>query len=248
MISRLFVVLEAIAEAPRSAAEVARLIEVDRSNALRLLRQLVKTGYVRRDDATMRYTTDAGRFYALAANRSDGREYSLALVEPLLLQLRNEYNEAVVLAVPASGSMVYVEFLPSLLPVTVSERLGTLRPISTSALGKAYLSALTKPALDDLLETMQFPVLTDHTVKNAEELRQRLDVTRHRGYATDLEETITGVNCVAVPLVLSRSLIGSIGLTGPASRLTSEQLDRIGPALVAAVGELDRGGDRAVAP
>jgi len=61
---------------------------------------------------------------------------------------------------------------------------------------------------------------------------------RSTGYAVDRDETSVGVSCVAVPLRIGDSLIGSIGVTGPTTRLDDALLDRIGAELVEAAAAL----------
>lgn len=226
-IARAFRVIELLAEQPHSASEIARATGVNRSTALRLLQELEATGYVARDAVTKRYSTAPARFFALVASHADHADWSEA-IDPVLADLRDESGEATMLGVPANGAMVYLAYFPSTHVVAVRERLGTVRPMHASALGKAYLAALSPTALDIELARMSFEGGSPTSAKGPIELRERLDLARKRGYAIDRNETFDGVTCVAAAVHLGSTLIGAIGASGPSSRFADERITEIG--------------------
>ena len=227
--------IEELANGPRSASEVARALAVNRSTALRLLQELEESGYVARDPRTKHYQTVSTRFYALIANHEDHADWSEA-VDPILAELRDEFGEATMMGVPANGTMVYLAFFPSTHLVAVRERLGTVRPMHASALGKAYLAALEPDALDVELARLSFTGGSPRAAKGPIELRERLAAARERGYAIDRNETFDGVTCVAAPARIGRALIGAIGVSGPSSRFDDAQIGQVGER----IGELMR--------
>jgi DNA-binding IclR family transcriptional regulator len=230
-LARAFVAIETLADGPASAADIARVLGVNRSTALRLMTELEGTGYVRRDPATKRYANVTTRFYALIASNEDHADWS-ELVDPILSQLRDEFGEASILGVPANGAMVYLAFFPSVHLVAVRERLGTTRPMHCSALGMAYLSALPPTALDAELAQLSFRGGTARAAKGPIELRERLEVARARGYAFECDETFEGGTCVAAPIRIGRSLVGAIGLSGPSDRFSREHIAKVGERIV----------------
>jgi DNA-binding IclR family transcriptional regulator len=64
------------------------------------------------------------------------------------------------------------------------------------------------------------------------ELRERLEETRKRGYAIDRDETVEGASCVAIPVRIGGSLVGSIGLSGPSSRMSDQRITQMGDRLI----------------
>jgi DNA-binding IclR family transcriptional regulator len=233
-------VLEELAARPGTAAELARELGVNRSTALRLLNELEDAGYVVRDSDTKRYSAIVERLYALVASHDDHWDW-VELIAPTLASLRDEFAEAVVHAVPANGSMVYMAFFPSLHPIAVRERVGTVRPMHCSGLGKAYLSALDQRSLDIELGRLSYEGGTPHAAKGPIELRQRVAEARERGYAVDWEETFDGVVCVAAPTTVGGALVGAAGVSGPASRLSEGRVEEIAVRLVKRLATLDRG-------
>jgi DNA-binding IclR family transcriptional regulator len=156
----------------------------------------------------------------------------------VLAALRDRHGEAVVQAVPADLSMVYVAFVASAHPVAVQEGLGTVRPMHASALGKAYLSGLGAPALDRELGKLDYGRGTARAPQGPLELRRHLEEARGRGFALDLEETFDGVVCVAVPTCIGGILFGATGISGPSSRLPRDQLEEIGGELAARLASM----------
>lgn len=231
--------LEEISARPQTAAELARALGVNRSTALRLLQELEAAGYVTRGGASRRFSTVVERLYALVAGHDDHSDWT-ELVHPVLASMRDDLGEAAMQAVPANGSMVYLALFPSLHPVAVRERIGTVRPMHSSALGKAYLSALDPKSLDVELGRLSYEGGTARAAEGPLELRQRLAEARERGYAVDHEETFEGVVCVAAPTRIGGALVGAAGVSGPTNRLPDERVEEIAAELVERLAELDR--------
>lgn len=230
-IRRAFSALEALADGPRTAASLARVLGVNRSTALRLMTELETLGYVRRNAEDKRYATVPARFYPLISSQIDHTDWS-EIVDPVLSDLRDEFGEAAIMGVPANGTMVYLAFFPSVHLVAVRERLGTTRPMHCSALGKAYLGALEGRALDAELALLTYRGGTPQAARGPMELRDKLQRSRDRGYAIDRDETFEGGSCVAVPLRIGGSIVGALGLSGPSQRLGEERIVEIGERLM----------------
>jgi DNA-binding IclR family transcriptional regulator len=230
--------LEELTREPQSAAAIARMLEINRSTALRLLTELERSGYVIRNPVTKHYAGVLDRLHRLSAGHDDHRDW-IEIVHPVLGALRDGHGEAVVQAVPADASMVYIAFFASVYPIAVREGLGTVRPMHCSGLGKAYLSGLSAAALDRELGKLNYAGGTSRAPRGPLELRRQVEEARDRGFALDLEETFEGVVCVAVPTYVSGMLFGAAGVSGPLSRLPREHLEEIGRELVARLAAIE---------
>ncbi len=222
-------ILSMLSHGALTAAEAARELGVERSTALRLLRELEGLGYVRRDPATRQYEIVEDKIYRLLPRERSGRNAADEIRE-ILMALRNESKEAAMFAVPADESMVYMEFVPALFPVSVREQRGSVRSMWFSAVGRAYLSALPRAKFDQFVTHLpaQAPEAKGRRLPDlTEEIRR----TRQRGYAVDRNETIAGVSCVAVPLFSRGLLVGALGITAPSERLTPELIGQWGERL-----------------
>jgi DNA-binding IclR family transcriptional regulator len=222
--------LELLATGPKSASEIARSLDVNRSTALRLLQELKSLGYAARDAETRAYLAVPARIWGLVANTPDHVDWG-EVVNPLLASIRDECGEATILGVPAAGSMVYMSFFASTNPVAVRERLGTVRPMYCSAIGKGYLSAMSPEALDVELGRLTYQGGTDHAPRGPMELRAQIEAARAVGYAMDRDETFVGASCVAAPVRFGETLVGAAGISGPTARLDTATLERYGELL-----------------
>jgi len=232
--------LEYVARQPRSAADVARYLSVDRSTGWRILQVLVEDGWINQGSNKLPFSLNVSRLYELAGNGHEHLDLP-GLVTPTLTRIRDRVGESAVLGVPSGSSMVYLVLVSSRHPVTVREGVGWVRPMHASALGKAYLSALADSHLEEALAKVDFQgTETGRAPKSIPDLRHAVLSARDMGYATDMEECLPGVVCVAVPVRYGqeRLLIGAIGISGPrerllavgiqhAARIISEEVDRL---------------------
>ena len=221
--------LEVLADHPASAAQVAAALGVNRSTGLRLLQELESLGFVARDSATKCYSVVPERFLPMVSGmRHDWQE----LVNPLLERLRHAVGESTIFAMPVNGVMVHVSFYVSSHIIAVREQIGTVRPMHASAIGKAWLSALTDEQLELELARMDFAGGTPHAVRSPDELRAHVKAARERGWATDIEETLPGASCVAAPTWIGASPVGAVAISAPSSRMDEEAVERYGRLLV----------------
>jgi DNA-binding IclR family transcriptional regulator len=231
MIGRVMRTFELLAGDPLTAAELARRLGINRSTALRLLSELVETGYVRRDSETKRFATVPSRFLNLIARQDQHADWT-QIIDPILAEIRDETGESTILGVPTGHTMVYLAYFPTFHVLAVAEQLGTVRPMHCSALGKAYLSALDPGALDSELDRLPYVGGTDRASHSEAELRARVLLSREDGYALDLDETFDDVRCVAVPLRVRGSLAGAVGISGPVTRFAMPRMRELGGYLI----------------
>jgi DNA-binding IclR family transcriptional regulator len=231
-------ILELLTSGPRSAASIAREVDIHRSTALRLLRELESARYVRRN-SDREYALVLERILALVPERGEHSDL-IETINPILRQLRDESHEAVNFSLPAGDSMVYASYYPSPHVVSVREQAGAVRPMHCSAIGKAYLSALCLADVDEHLGRLRFTGGTQRAPKGPLELRDQLEANRERGYALDLQETLPGVVCIAVPVRVGDVVIGAAGISAPADRMPDERLSEQGGRLRVLFDELAR--------
>jgi IclR family acetate operon transcriptional repressor len=225
-----------MAGANRTAAEIAADLGVNRSTGLRLLQELENLGYVRRDPSK-RYTVVSERFLPMAT--ADGHHVDWhEAINPILERIRDEVGESTLLATPANGVMVYVTFFDSPHTVAVRERLGTVRPMHASALGKAWLSALPPEELDATLGQIDYSTGTDLAPSGPLDLRKRVGEASERGYAIDIGESVDGVTCVAAPARIGEVAVGAVAVSAPSDRLPAEKTAQIGTYLAESLGML----------
>lgn len=236
---RVLYTLELLASSPLGAAQLGRELGTNRSTALRLLAELVDTGYVKRDETTKRYSIVAPKILALAPTTTLPQDWSQA-VNPVLAEIRDATGDSALLSVPVGLDITYLAYYPTTHVVSVSEGVGAVRPMHCSAQGKAYLSALPPEDLDALVDRFNYGLGSPAAAKSPRQLRERVAQARKDGYALDLEETYEGVRCVAVPLRIRGSLVGAVGITAPAGRMPVGRMRELGAYLKEQAAQLNR--------
>lgn len=228
--------LEVLAHGPTSAAQVAADLDVNRSTGLRLLQELEALGFVRRNARTKHYTLVSERFLPMVShdNHADWHE----LINPVLEALRDETGESTIFATPVNGVMVHVSFYISTQIVAVREQIGTVRPMHASAIGKAWLSALSEEQLEIELKRIDYSKGTDRAPAGADELRKHVAIAAERGWATDTEETQEGASCVAAPSWINNVPVGAVSISAPSARMDDRTIARYGRRLVDAMASV----------
>ncbi len=212
-----------------SITKIAEMLGVDKGSASRLASTLARYGYAEKDENTRRY-----HLGPQVVNLSRSVLTRLPLREaakPFLHLLMERTGECAHLAVPAQGKVMYIDQVESPATLRVNAQVGTMNPLHCTALGKVLL-AFGDLEIPPILESF-----TSHTLTDPNHLRKNLEQVRMEGYAVDNEEFDMDVRCIAVPIFDFRGkAVGSIGISGPASRITPERL----PVLVAKVIDIGK--------
>jgi DNA-binding IclR family transcriptional regulator len=148
------------------------------------------------------------------------------LARPLLEQLASDTRETTFLAVPSGNEIVYLDKVQTDMQLQLNVELGTRRPMHCTGLGKAILAFLPEAQQEQVLASAPLRTYTANTITDPIVLRVELERTRQRGYATDREEIIQGVHCIAVPILNHAGRpVGAISIAGTTPKTDGERLD-----------------------
>ena len=201
--------------------EIAKHLSIDKSSASRLLHTLANYGFVEQDEHSTRYLLGP-QLLTLGQhllNRITLRDHA----RPYLHELVDKTGECAHLAIQAQRQALYIDQVESTAALRVESEIGTLSPLHCTALGKVML-AFGRCRIPDELRPFTHRTVTDPSTLDAQLTR-----TAKRGYAIDDEEYNYGVRCVAAPVYDHRgALVGAIGISGPAGRVTLERIDDFG--------------------
>jgi len=233
-VERAFDVLEAMASngGELSLSELAAATGMPLPSIHRLIRTLVRLGYVRQEPS---------RRYALAAGLirlGDGAAKRLGTwAQPVLAGLVEKIGESANMAILEGLNALYVGQVPSRHSMRMFTEVGRRVHLHTTGVGKALLAQLPDDEIPKMLEASGMPALTDHTITDPTVLRRELAASRARGYTLDEGEQEAGVSCVAVPVPGAPALT-AISISAPSPRLTPDIVRRAAPALQAAAKTL----------
>ena len=98
-----------------------------------------------------------------------------------------------------------------------------------SATGKSMLAHLPEEKVEEIVDRHGLTRRTDNTITDREELFDKLEAVRERGYAYNDEEEIEGLQAIGAP-ILDRSdrVLGALSVSGPVRRMSDDDYhDRI---------------------
>lgn len=210
------------AQGEATPASVAAAIGTSRSTTYRIIETLRNAGFLE--------TSPSSGYLRMGIKAIELGMAALADLDvinvspPFLRELAAATKETVFLAIPNQDEMVYVFKEESTLPVRMNCKLGSRRPLHSTALGKAYMSVLPdhdRSALIDRLDLVRF---TPTTITDPHLLEENLALARERGFAFDDVEGEVGVSCVAAPVRDFSGLpIAAVSVSGPTDRIAPQQ-------------------------
>lgn len=157
-------------------------------------------------------------------------EVRLALteIEPYARQIAEHCGETCHVGVLDGGEVVYVIRIAGSQSVGVQTRLGQRVPAHCTATGKAIL-AWQKP--EDAVHLLKQPLtrFTANTPATTDELLKELSATRKHGYSVNFGAWQADLCGTAAPILDRFGIaVASIGVAGPAYRITEERMHELG--------------------
>jgi IclR family transcriptional regulator, KDG regulon repressor len=216
--------------------ELSKRLKLHKNNVFRLLATLEARGYIEQNKATENYRLGIrclrlGQGFVLQTGL-------LRQARPVMAQIAKAANETTIITVLREGKAIALDAVEAEQPVRVVARVGDPLALHCTAVGKIHLAFGDDDLRTSLPDTLQ--KFTDKTVVDRQVLTQQLRKIAESGYALELGEYIEDVRSVGVPIRdYTRAVVGSLGVSGPAYRLSQERLDKeIVPLMLKAGGEL----------
>lgn len=244
-IERAFIVLGRLAVGPAGLSEIAESTGLAKSTVLRILSTLEHVDAVQRDHAGHYLVGDG--IEELVRFR-DSSASLMVTVRPHLATLSAEVGEAAGFGVRV-GEMVHhlVQTGPDT-AVQVKDYTGHSVPLHVSPSGVVILSHMDTDEIETYLRTT-LASYTDRTVTDPGAIRDRLDRTRAEGHTWSLAEFADDLNSVAAPsFAADGSLLGAVGVHGPAYRFPADRRAAITEAVIAAAARLTDAMSRSHSP
>jgi IclR family acetate operon transcriptional repressor len=211
-------IFEAFAERrePLSLSEIGRALNAPLSSSLYLVRALEGRGYLytlteRRQIYPTRKLFDIGREIMV-------REPGMEQIEPVLITLRDKTEETVILGKRQGNRVVYLMVLEGTQTVRYTARTGELKPLHSSSVGKALLSALNPADRLKIVSKLSLDPVTRNTITDRKALLKDLERAAARGYSETRGENVVDVMAIAKPVWLGKELY-AVAIAGPLQRM-----------------------------
>lgn len=236
-VDRAVLLLRAAADAGSGGATTVELGEacgLNRATAWRLLSTLETHGLVVSDRPSGRWSLGPG---LVDIARSAGSEVVLRDVHSVLESVSLQTGETAALAVLRHGRITYVD---EVFPAAIVSASWSGQPVSLHATstGKVVLAWATEDELARLMPR-RLERYTDTTITGRDALREDLERTRERGYATCHGEFDISAWGVSAP-VLDRTggLLAVLSIWGPPPRVTPDRFEMLGAITIEAAAKM----------
>jgi IclR family transcriptional regulator, acetate operon repressor len=214
-------ILNMIAASPEGATaqEISRALGLKRATVYHLLHTLGSAGYVTQGPER-RYRIGLGVGSLVAAFE---RQVVPGGFFPLARELAAQTGETAYVAMRQRDQMMLLCSVPGHHTVGVAvSPIGPIEEGHARASGKLLLALAPEEVRDAYLATHPLKRITSSTITRKDALLNELDRIRADGYATDVEEFIQGVACVAAPIGTGASAL-VIVLSAPLDRFDAQR-------------------------
>lgn len=205
-------------KAPMTLTQLASALDAPISSCHGLVRTLRARGYLYISEQT-RTIYPTKRLYEIAREIAD-HDPILENVGPILANLRDTTGETVLLGRRQDDGVLYLEVLEGSHTVRYSARSGDIKPLHSSAIGKALLGRLVPAALADTLSRLDMARYTPHTIVDKAALQEDLQRSRERGTFITHGENVADVMAMAITAMVDGEVLG-VALAGPFARMES---------------------------
>lgn len=205
--------------------------DLNKTTAFHLIKTLESRGYLEQSPDSLYYKT-GGKVFELALKAYQNINLT-QICQPYLEQLADQFNETVGVfhysKIDGRMQTLCTSYVESTHPVKVSVSLGKWLPLSCTAVGRVYLSCLSKSAFEEALH------LENHSPTDENDCMKLYDEVakvKKQRFCIEREEYEEGVVNLAVPIYkYSGRAIASICITMPSQRAGQNRIKEMVAAM-----------------
>ena len=222
-LEKLFALLDSFALQPSwTLSELAEQTGLARSTAHRILRDLVRHGYLRQNAQDGSYTL--GYRLVLLAHSQNPIHLLRQAVLPALEVLAQISGETAAFAVQEGQEVVILAVRESGSAIRFALSEGTRFPLGRGSSGKVLLAFASPIQLEEILRPL--------SQAQQQALQQELSLVRQQGWSYTTSEINLGAAALAVPVRdRTGNLLGALTAGGPADRMNRASITGLLPAL-----------------
>lgn len=238
---KIFQIMEMLAEeGPCGLLEISHHLNINKSTVHRLLNSLIYMGYVKQDEASLKY------HMTLKIVNVSGKVLKqvdiLSISQPYLKCLMEQTDETVHLVKRVDNSICYIQKLEPAntgRSIKMASFVGMISPLHCTGVGKAIMSHMSEEEIHSILEKERITPKTEHTILDTQQLMKELSQVRICGYSLDNEENELGVRCIATAI---NDYTGcaeyAISISAPIFRMPDERIPELAALLLGVAGKL----------
>ena len=222
--------LEILAEkSPVNLDNLSKISNIPKATVYRLLDTFNTLGYVRivnNDEKIARYELDLKILTLSKAvlAKLDAR----AKLGDILMKLSDETMETSQLCMYYNKKVLYIYDVKKPRILIYYAEVGSELPLNLCAPGLVFSAHFDDKELESILGTMKFEKKTDHSIKNIQEFKKKIEVVKSTGYAFDDQFYAIGLRCIAAPVFNhDGKQIYALNITGHLSTMSDERIGEL---------------------
>jgi DNA-binding IclR family transcriptional regulator len=211
--------------------EIAARLGCAKTSVYRISMTLMQYGYLVRDEETK--VIRLSRKLMAMGSRTLGDQDLMSTSVDMMKSLRDQVLETVLIGALLDTELVVLGQILGSHHFKFSVDLGTRLPLHAAAPGKAIVALLPVNEREEILRKLPFTRFNDRTICDVESYREELAQAASDGYAVDRGEQLSGIHCVAAPILNRHGYpIASIWTTGPTERIRRSEFPEIGAKVI----------------
>jgi IclR family pca regulon transcriptional regulator len=214
---------------PMTLSDLAKVADLPRATARRILFTLERAGYVASDGKLFTLTP---RVLALAASYLSSNQV-VTILQPVLDRLSSEAQEISSLAVLDGKDVVFIARSSPARVFSAGIDLGYRLPSFCTSVGRVMLGKYSNAELTQALDGMDLTAVTPFTVTDKDLLLATIMTDREKGYSLVDREAEPGFRSISVPVRrYDGVIVAAVNMGAHVDRIsTGEMIDRFLPLL-----------------
>ena len=226
-IEKCFAILQYFAKSKQALgiSEISKQLELNKSTVFNIIYTLKNLEILEQyPDGKFHY----GTLLYLLGNANGKKSELLQTVHPYLEKIHHQIKLSAFLGIRSGERAVIIDKVDTAHDIKISAEIGMRLPLLAGAGGKALLSQLSNPEIDQILSVNSLKKFTAKTCIDKKVFKNDVLNIKKEGVAFDDEEYIDGVVAFAAPLVTNRSdLQAAIWVVGLKQQVRRESKSKI---------------------
>jgi DNA-binding IclR family transcriptional regulator len=227
---RISEIIGLISEQPNgvTVTELARMLDINKASASRLLASYVEAGLLERDAAQRHHP---GMLLWAFGSRALQRFRPAEIARSIIFTASKDRAIGFYTATVRGDRVFNLEQVGPGIPVT--RLLNTALPIHASGPGKAFLAFSDPERIQQVLDRAPYERFTQHTITTRDEMERELEGIHRRGYSINRGEYDEHAVGLAAPVYdYTDQPVCTVGNTCAPEELTDEYIARVGPIVI----------------
>ncbi len=203
---------------PMSMTDLADATGIPKSTCHAILTTLQSRGYVYSlNRPRAHYPTN--RLYDVASEIRNNDVF-VRRATPLMEKLRDITGETLILGKRQGDEAIYLQVVEGSHSIRYSAKNGDLKPLHSSAIGKAVLGSARLAELEAFIQDKSFAKITNATITDPTALVEEIQKSKKLGYFTTCGENVSDVWAISAPIIVGSDVF-AMAVAGPKNRMES---------------------------